>query len=1183
MKLMDRNNAQAIEPCPAVTVFSVPELLDLIQVYLTSNSDLVSLTQVCKSFSLAFGPLIWHTVEIKTERQHTRFVNTPEVQDAIRRHGPDWIRVIRLRTPRSLAPFLHVNGNDGGVSLTRLQTLEFPWPRRLLYEEMVPTAVARIPAEEGLTEDEAERIPGDPNGETFFLDQEYLHRTRVPSLDDPTGENGTESKTSTAVNTWLSRPHSSFWLQRHRAGIGKEGLDILQVSLMAIQVSVRLRIVQEELGLVRQSQQIMDKLRLLLEQLIRHSRRGIGLSSHLQEGPTTAVTNAASGDDDNEMNNEEKHCQLKCVDALFSHHAVFTKLQASVKRQLASHVTTRYGFLVEESKLLLLMQEELDRIQVFRMSFSADVSSSPSSSSSLPLFVSRDDDDALPFFWLSSSTSSSAEMAKIIGQLREAVRERQKQRLEKLNQEALQQSQQPRPQSEPPSPQQAQHAQLMMLQLLRQQQQQQQQQQQAQLMAQQHLRQQQQQLAQQLVHAQQQQQVQIQAQQQVLLQVQQQAFIQAQQQSQALLLSQQHAQVQAQSVFGQHIQQPESLPQVPPQLTLLQQQQFQFQQQQHHHQQQQALNELRRHQLVPEQTLLQMRSLQLLVSTQRSQYLSTCLPLQHIKLPRTDASIPLIIDHMRVHLGKEFAELLSPRSAFSSPSSSVFRPSDMIPPENLSDDLMDDQSAVTATTATTATTANTTAPQVSIISSDPFTWTLPASFASLTGSPVQEFRHFWDFIDTPVDIDRFLNLPPELKTFRFGAELELAEASKIVIDKDSLENPSSASMHSAYGVLSCRSEPNEIETLLASNSSQGPTPLGLRTLMIEEHQNMQSLQLLRALTKVFKEGNACPLLQELSITGGDHTQDEALAGFLEACSAYSDDINKNYNSGSNSDKGVTSCRLGVTRLRFVETNHVHEKSFEVLIKCYQRTLTHLTIQQCHGPLNLFIRPTPTAPHNRDKQHPLVTRLLAAFERLQVIDLSPLKQRSRAVYQQHSTIYHGMGIDPFKAQEILDARYLVNHYDYCMTLNGGVTFAPWKSASTLRILKLHIGGEFLSLQSTQRSLLVEETKDRRRSNIHKIFKILGALTALEELHLGYDLSTITGTIAEIVKDDDKERNRAQYLIKDANSRDYSNSSSTGASTPPSTSTTSTSAILTDHAPARRTTVVLFTNDFGEWIG
>ncbi|KAG0041179.1 hypothetical protein BGZ83_002202, partial [Gryganskiella cystojenkinii] len=160
---MDRNNPQTIEPCPAEAVFSVPELLDLIQVYLTSSSDRVSLAQICKSFSLAFGPLFWRTVELKTEQQHTRFVNTPEVQDDILRHGPAWIRVMRLRTPKSLAPFLQVNGNDGGVSLTRLQTLEFPWPRRLFYEDMVPHAVARIPAEDGLTEDEAERIPKDPN------------------------------------------------------------------------------------------------------------------------------------------------------------------------------------------------------------------------------------------------------------------------------------------------------------------------------------------------------------------------------------------------------------------------------------------------------------------------------------------------------------------------------------------------------------------------------------------------------------------------------------------------------------------------------------------------------------------------------------------------------------------------------------------------------------------------------------------------------------------------------------------------------------------------------------------------------------------------------------------------------------------------------------------------------------
>ncbi|KAG0046629.1 hypothetical protein BGZ83_008217 [Gryganskiella cystojenkinii] len=151
---------------PFLRVIRIHELFDCLQAYLTSNSDLVALTLVCREFTRLFNPLLWHTIEIKTKKQHDLFVSTPEVQQAIRRHGHAYIRVIRIRTPKSLAPFYskvgplyvpgsNVDNENDTTMLLNLHTLEFPWPGCMAFEEMLePTIMHTMEELYGLQESE---------------------------------------------------------------------------------------------------------------------------------------------------------------------------------------------------------------------------------------------------------------------------------------------------------------------------------------------------------------------------------------------------------------------------------------------------------------------------------------------------------------------------------------------------------------------------------------------------------------------------------------------------------------------------------------------------------------------------------------------------------------------------------------------------------------------------------------------------------------------------------------------------------------------------------------------------------------------------------------------------------------------------------------------------------------------
>ena len=174
-------------------VVHLPELFDTIQVYLTSNSDLVTLTQVCKEFARLFNPLVWHTIEIKIKRQHERFVNTPEVKEAIRRHGREYIRVIRIKTRKSLAPFFmevdpyldpynDTHQDDDATLLLNLHTLEFPWPRRLAFEDRISsTTIQHLSKLFG--PHSSESITNDKDDlESFYLEQSHFHRARAKWL-----------------------------------------------------------------------------------------------------------------------------------------------------------------------------------------------------------------------------------------------------------------------------------------------------------------------------------------------------------------------------------------------------------------------------------------------------------------------------------------------------------------------------------------------------------------------------------------------------------------------------------------------------------------------------------------------------------------------------------------------------------------------------------------------------------------------------------------------------------------------------------------------------------------------------------------------------------------------------------------------------------------------------------------
>ncbi|GJJ70348.1 hypothetical protein EMPS_02697 [Entomortierella parvispora] len=310
------------EQPPVVKVLAVPELVDLVQVYLTSNTDLVHLTLVSKAFALLFNPLLWQTIEIRTERQHRLFVNTPQVQDAIRRLGNDCVRVIRVRTPKSLAPLVQAN-----TPLLQLHTLEFPWPRRLIFEDMVFRARNLQPFEEELD------VLNEPYPDHFFLEREKFHRTRAEPALSMTPE-ATDHRPLAAT-----RPlRSLFWLQQRRKGIWRLEFDILHLALRMIRSEVPLRQAVEDMFHLRQSQEALAESNRLLRPLF---------------------AQAASGDLAGAKSKLEADQDIE--DVFFRQATVLPELVSKLRRG----VKLWEKLVPEEESLLLLIEDQINRINSF--------------------------------------------------------------------------------------------------------------------------------------------------------------------------------------------------------------------------------------------------------------------------------------------------------------------------------------------------------------------------------------------------------------------------------------------------------------------------------------------------------------------------------------------------------------------------------------------------------------------------------------------------------------------------------------------------------------------------------------------------------------------------------------------------------------------------------------------------
>ena len=267
--------------------------------------------------------------------------------------------------------------------------------------------------------------------------------------------------------------------------------------------------------------------------------------------------------------------------------------------------------------------------------------------------------------------------------------------------------------------------------------------------------------------------------------------------------------------------------------------------------------------------------------------------------------------------------------------------------------------------------------------------------------------------------------------------------------------------------------------------------------------------LLNNLADLFLKEGSCPLLRELCLSGGSVAQDGELAKFLEACrkGGAGDEGDDGGEGGSSQASAIlNSRRRGVTQIQLIEADHFGQESYKVLIRCYRRTLTHLSIHDCPGPLSLRYRPSSSllsdlASDEADMAHPILG-ILALFESLQVLETFPIQC-----------------LDPYPTQEtssgiFLDAYHLVEQYDWMSekaakstvaTTPVPVTFRPWRCFSTLRVLQVIIGGDLLEIHGRggNERRVGRDCRPAVVRDCRKICKMLGTLTALEELYLGYD--------------------------------------------------------------------------------
>ncbi|KAG0053853.1 ribonuclease T2-like [Gryganskiella cystojenkinii] len=1028
------------EPSLAVKVLSVPELFDLVQVYLTSNSDLVSLTQVSRTFNRFFGPLLWHTVEIKTERQHNRFVNTPEVHGAIRRHGPDWIRVIRLRTPRSLAPFLKPYINEAGdeevVSLTQLHTVEFPWPRRYILEEAASSTLIRLPADEGLTEEDVEKM-ADPNAGSYYIDQqEHYHRARGDPKSRPAflaagiAHGFSLIPTRSSVDkSWFELTESFSWLQRRRMGVIKIGHDNTMIDSKTIQVAPNLYQVYKDLSILRKSQEIRARARNLLLYLdvLEGNPREQGKRGNSPPQVLLSPPAQSQAQEQAQMSKETLLKELREV--YFSQH----KVASALKYKVQLHILSASVPLLEQHELHALTSQEWKRAEVFESELSTRIAQLRNS----------------------LDKTKKVEPDQLQAEVAARLQEEQEQERVQLTEWTLQQRQ--------------------LLQST-----------------------------------------------QALTPQQQQVLLQNQ-----ILLQHQQLRLQQGEPKYQEINFLRPVRQRPPQFITVQMR-MQIQLQQH----QQAL-------LQRQQQLQQPQGLQ---------------PDPAVR-PATSMTVtPRLLDEMSAYLFEQFDILSAKGEDISLESSLTMCKGNNVlsSPPSCPDPFM-----------------------------APFQTTLTELLAQGSASP-KTCGRLWDYFDAPSEVDKFLvtflrqcclSLQSfgSLETLRFGAELFLSEE-----EPSQLIQSQYASQATRQEYLYRQPKLEEAEYLISSAAARWSTPLGLRTLMIEGslsrfdgvvwprvvqrcaflrslHLNNTSDGLFREFSVIFSKANASPLLQELSLSGGRNTQDEELALFLEACSGFS-------NSAQNS-------RLGVTRLFLLNTAHFLTKSFEVLIRCYSKTLTHLSVHSCLGRLSLMIEQNSAAngtnlPWAAAQTHvggmiPLVL-VLSTFERLEVTDFFPSQRRfgpsATDPLHHFNNTYRTNHIGWF-----LDAQGLVHCYDEIMkdqtwtanltpALSSGQFPVPWPCSMTLRVLKVLIGGAIL----TRKDNLGFEEPVRNQlllKNTRKIFRILGSLISLEELHLGMDPPPVPFEV-KAARDKDEElqndrREQAMKLTKERSSAMLAGTTSTAA--------------------------------------
>ncbi|KAG0046002.1 hypothetical protein BGZ83_008802 [Gryganskiella cystojenkinii] len=330
----------------AVKVLLVPELFDLIQAYLTLNSDLVSLTQVSKAFFNLFGPIFWHTVEIKTEQQHDRFVNTPEVRNALQKHGPGWIRVIRIRTPKSLTPFLH-QPDGQNILLTQLHTLE-----RLFFEDLIPKGVDFQPFL-----DDGSNLLGDPYAESFYLEQEHFHRARG-------GQAWLDSRMTTTTSS-----ASTFWLHQRRIGILRLAQDSLQLSVEAKKLETRLREVYMDLGLVRKAHEVMTDCQEIIRKLALEEEHEVDNQTFEPHNEITTTPQDERTMYSTEATATTSTSNGKLVDVFFYLFTIREELKSEIHSRSATtsirQAAVNMKPLPEESRLVDLMNEYVTKIGIF--------------------------------------------------------------------------------------------------------------------------------------------------------------------------------------------------------------------------------------------------------------------------------------------------------------------------------------------------------------------------------------------------------------------------------------------------------------------------------------------------------------------------------------------------------------------------------------------------------------------------------------------------------------------------------------------------------------------------------------------------------------------------------------------------------------------------------------------------